>query len=264
MGSLFYKMELKEWDFNNDFLLNTIIIIVMGIVGILIVFQRINYEKVNGQYKDLAKYSEINTGLLEDYRVLNHEHENQLIIIKEMSEKNKKQELKEYLEQLISKKSSLKYQWIRELNNLSFQVLRSFMSYKIMEMEKKKIKINITISKKCKKYKLEKLTTADKDKIYSVIGVFMDNAMEAAEESKKKEVIIDGYEQDGKVCIDIANTYKGKVDPDKIKEYGYTSKGSGHGTGLHIVEKITKTDSLLETKTKIQNQYFIQTIVIKF
>lgn len=262
IGSLFYKIEITNWSLNSEFILNTIIIIAMGIVGILIISQRINYEKVNNQYKDLAKYSEISAGLLEDYRIINHEHKNQLIIIKGMVENKGTKELKEYLDSQIQQKEKIRYKWIQELNNISFQGLRSFMSYKILEMESKKIKMNITISKKCKKYKLDKMTTGEKDKIYSIVGVFMDNAMDAAVESKKKSIIIDGYEQEGRIYLEIANTYKGKIDIEKVKEYGYTSKGSGHGTGLHIVEKITKSSNQLETQTRIQNGYFVQTLII--
>jgi len=263
IGSLFYKIEIKDWNFNSDFLLNAIVIIVMGIVGILIILQRLSYEKVNQQYKDLAKYSEINASLLEDYSVLNHEHKNQLIVIKGMLE-SKSEELEEYVDSLLENKDKIKYTWIRDLNNITFQGLKSFINYKILEMKSRKLKVYVTISKECKKYKIERLTTHEKDQIYSIIGVYLDNAMEAAEESKKKEINITGYIQNKEMYIEIANTYAGEINLDKINNYGYTSKGTGHGTGLYMIEKIVRNSNHFNTKTEIRNGFFIQTLIINF
>ena len=71
------------------------------------------------------------------------------------------------------------------------------------------VKVNVTISKECKEYHMDKLASNDKDKIYSIMGVFLDNAREAAKQSKGKEVVITSYIQDDKMYIEIANTYTG-------------------------------------------------------
>jgi len=230
IGSLFYKIDSISWQLNNSVLLNAIIIIITAYIGITTIIQRLNYEKIDRQYKDLAKYSEINSTLLEEYSMLNHEYKNQLIIIEGMIENNEP-EVREYIKSLITKKSQIKFKWIKELNNISFQGLKSFMNYKILEMVNEKIKVDVTISKECKDYQLGKMSTSDKDKIYSIIGVFLDNAKEASKESEEKEVVITAYVDETAMYIEIANTFEGKINLDKIKNYGYTSKGTGHGTG---------------------------------
>ncbi len=263
MSSLFYKIEMLNWTLNSAFLLDTVIIVIIGAVGILLIVQKLEYDKKNRQYQDLAKYSEINASLLEDYSVLNHEHKNQLIVIKGMLE-SKSDELEGYVDSLLESKDKIKYTWIRDLNNITFQGLKSFINYKILEMKSKKLKVYVTISKECKKYKIERLTSHEKDQIYSIIGVYLDNAMEAAEESKKKEIILTGYIQNKEMYIEIANTYAGEIDLEKINNYGYTSKGTGHGTGLYMIEKIVRNSNHFNTKTEIRNGFFIQTLIINF
>jgi len=61
----------------------------------------------------------------------------------------------------------------------------------------------------------------------------------------------------------IANTYRGKVEIDKISEYGYSSKGKNHGTGLYIVENIIVKNKKFTKETSLMDNYFIQTIKIQ-
>lgn len=262
IGSLFYKIDTIKWELNNVFLLNAVVIVVVSVIGIMTIFQRLNYEKIANQYKDLAKYSEVNATLLEEYSILNHEHKNQLIIIKGMIEEKDKG-LEEYVKKLIDKKEKVKFKWIKELNNISFQGLKSFMNYKILEMKEDKIEVYVTVSKQCKNYKLEKMTTLEKDKLYSIIGVYLDNAKDAAKESKGNKVVIDMYITEEGMVVEIANTFNGTIDLEKINDYGYTSKGTGHGTGLYMIQNIVKDDNKFKTNTKINNEYFIQTLIIK-
>ena len=261
MSSLFHKIKIAQWQLNSTYLLDATIIIIMGIIGIFIVMQRIEYDKKDRQYKDLAKFSETNGTLLEEYSMINHEHRNQLVIIESMIE-NKDKELAKYVRNLIDKKDNIKFKWIRDLNNINFTGLKSFINYKILEMQEEKINVLVTISKECKNYKLEDMSLVEKEKLYSIIGVYLDNAKEASSESKDKEVQINGYVLDDEMYLEIANTYKGEVDIDKINNYGYTSKGAGHGTGLHMIQTLIKDSKTYKTETRIDGRYFIQTLHI--
>ena len=62
--------------------------------------------------------------------------------------------------------------------------------------------------------------------------------------------------------IEVSNTYAGKVEIEKINNYGYTSKGNGHGTGLYIIEQIIKNSSKFQTVTTLKDIYFSQTLII--
>ena len=262
LGSLFYRFEISNRILNSSFVLNTLIIFIMIFVGFMVIAQRLEYDRKSKEYINLAKYSEINSTLLEEYSVLNHEHKNQLIIIKGMIA-DKDKDVEKYVNSLIDKKKNIKFKWIRELNNIKFQGLKSFINYKILEMKTEKIEVTVRVSEACKDIELEKISRNKKEKLYSIMGVYLDNAREAAIISKDKKVSIDTYVIEDKICFEIANTYNDKINLNMINEYGYTSKGTGHGTGLYIIQNMIKNDFSFETITKIEKGFFIQIIKLK-
>lgn len=262
VGAVFYKADYTDWKLTWQLIGNIAIILTMCIIAIVTIYQRVKYEKVNKQYEDLAKFSEINATLVEDYSVLNHEYKNQLIIIKGMIGKKNK-DVHEYIDSLISERKGITSQWIIELNNISFMGLRSFMNHKILEMRSKGLNANVVISKDCKNINLEALPTEVKKSIYSIVGVYLDNAMEAALLSEEKMVAINAYTTNkNQICLEIANTFSGEVELNKINTYGYSSKGTGRGTGLYIVNKLIKEHDCLESNTIIEHGYFIQKLII--
>lgn len=262
LGSMINKIEIIGWTLSFEYLLNTIIIITTVIIGVLVIRQRVNYEKIENQYKNLAKYSKTSASLLEEYSVLNHEYKNQLIIIDGMI-KETDTELKSYVNTLLNKNKNIKFRWIRDLNNITFLGLKSFLNYKIMEICEESIKINVSVSSECKKIKLEELSNDDKDKLYSIIGVFLDNARDASRQSSEKQIIINIFMEKNQMILEFANTYSEKIDINKVNNYGYTTKGTGHGTGLYMVQKIIKFSEIFDIDTIINEKYFIQKLKIK-
>ena len=109
---------------------------------------------------------------------------------------------------------------------------------------------------------MKKLKIKDKGDLYNIIGVFLDNAKEASLESKEKRVAVEMYETDNDLHIIIANTYKGKIDIEKINEYGYSSKGKNRGTGLHLVNKIVERNRLFDRTTSKMDEYFVQELIV--
>ena len=131
-----------------------------------------------------------------------------------------------------------------------------------MEMENKKLNINISVSTDIIKTKLNKLSIKEKDSLYSIMGIYLDNAIQAAENSNNKEITLDIFKDKREVVIIIANTYSGKVDINRIGDYGYTTKGKSHGVGLHIVKKIIEEEPIFSQSRKIIDDYYIQELRI--
>ena len=135
-------------------------------------------------------------------------------------------------------------------------------NYKLVQMESENINPTVTISKDVAKTKLNKLSTKQMDSLYSIVGVYLDNAIEAASKSKKKEVSLDVYKDKKEIVMILANTYKGKINLDKMDEYGYTTKGKNHGVGLHLVRKILEEDTMFKESRKLLDNYYIQELRI--
>lgn len=131
-----------------------------------------------------------------------------------------------------------------------------------MEMERKNLNVNITVSTDLIKSKLNKLTIKEKDALYSIMGVYLDNAIQAAEKSSKQEISLEIFKENKEIVIILANSYSGKIDLEKIDEYGYTTKGKNHGVGLHIVKKIIEKENIFSQVRNVLDDYYIQELRI--
>lgn len=264
LSMLLNKLDIRTWVLNQDFYINIGLILVILFIIVNLVIQNHKNTKFVKKYSELAEYSTINDEVLEDYRVKTHEYKNQLAIIKSMTDPKNK-ELNEYIDNLIEKNKNIKYNWINQVKYIKLPGLKGLLNYKIMEFDSLKISYKIVVSKNLAKEYFDNFTIKNKDDLYSIIGVYLDNAKEAALESDKKEVSIDISKIEKEVIIKIANTYNNdKVDYTKLDEYKYSTKGKNRGIGLYLVQKIVnKNKTLFRIEREINDKYFIQTLFIK-
>lgn len=261
LALLAFRVPVSNWNFNIEFIVTMIILICFCIVGIFMIKQTADIQKTTSMYQQLVEYSDITNELLEDYRVVSHEHKNQLLIIRSMIENNDK-EINDYVDNLLEKRNIIKYQWIGELNHLPLSGLKGLINYKLIEMEKNNINTSISISKDLMKAKLNNLSTKQKDNLYSIMGIYLDNALQAAKNSAKKEVSLEIYKEKKNIIIVLANTYTGTIDLEKIDDYGYTTKGKNHGVGLHIVKRIINDEKIFSQNRNLFEDYYIQELRI--
>lgn len=259
MALLVFRIPVIEWSFNAEFVVTMLTLLSFCIIALLMLRQKAIIKKTNSMYHQLAQYSDITNDVLEEYRIANHEYKNQLLIIRSMINKNNK-ELIDYADSLLEKVENIKYKWIGQLNHLPLSGLKGLINYKILEMESLKLNKSISISNEVSKMRLNKLSLKQKDNLYSIIGVYLDNAIQATKDSKEKEISLEIYKEKMELVIIVANTYKGKIDLDKIDEYGYTTKGKNHGVGLHLVRQIISSDPTFQTKNYLLDNYFVQEV----
>ena len=261
LALLVFKIPVGGWYFNAEFIITMLILLCFCIVALYILKQRSDIGKTTLMYQKVVEYSKTTNKLLEDYRVANHEHKNQLSIIRQMTDKNNKK-LVEYLDNLLDNKNISKYQWISSLNNLPSEGLKGLINYKLIEMENLGIKPIVSISKDISKIKLKELNTKQNDNLYSIAGVYLDNAIEASTKSKEKRINLDIHKEKKDLVIVIANTYKGKIDLNKMDEYGYSTKGKNRGIGLHIVKLILADTNIFSIRRNIIDNYYVQELRI--
>ena len=109
-------------------------------------------------------------------------------------------------------------------------------------------------------------------KIYEftrILGILMDNAIEAASECKDKmiNVTFRKEEKRHRLLMIIENTYLNKeIDIDKIfqKSYSTKSKKTNSGLGLWEIRQILKKNNNLNLFTKKTEEYFIQQFEIYY
>ena len=261
ISMLLFRIPVNKWVLNFDFLATMIILLGFCIIGLYLLKQRSEINQTQFKYQQEIKYARVTSKVLEDYRMINHEHKNQLSIIRGMANKDN-QELIKYIDSLINTRDKIKYKWVGELNYIPLNELISLINYKLIEAEEFKIKTIVTISKNISKIKLEKMSMKEKNHLYSMCGIYLDNAIQAACKSKNKQLNIDIYKEEKDFVIIIANTFKGKIELEKIDEYGYSTKGKNHGVGLHIAKTIMDEDKLFSQSRKILDHYYIQELRI--
>ena len=98
-----------------------------------------------------------------------------------------------------------------------------------------------------------------------MLGILLDNAIEAAKECEYKHMILKIFKDDKRNCIKfrILNTYNNKdVNTDRIFQKGYSTKEGNSGLGLWEVHKYLSKHNNLDLFTSKDENYFSQQLEI--
>ena len=261
IAMLEFNLPVSSWKLSSEFIITMIILLLFSAVGIFLLKQNSTIEETKLKYKQEVKYSKVVSKVTAEYRKANHEHKNELSVIRGMTNKNNKK-LLDYLDVLIEKKNNIKYRWATELSYISLDGLKSLINYKLLEMEELNINITLTISKDISKMGFKNIDIKKEDNLYNIIGIYLDNAMQASAESKEKLVNIDIHKENKSMVIIIGNTYKGNINLNKLGEYGYTTKGKNHGVGLNIVRTILEEENVFKANRKLIDNYYVQELIV--
>lgn len=241
---------------------NIITIIIINNLIIISNETTIQNYYLSKKYQELDLYSTNNDALIANYRSINHENKNQLIIIRSMLEENS-EELDEYINSLIEKETKIPNKRLIDLRYIPIPGIKNFVNHKLNELENLQAIIEIYISKEVSRIQSSQIAIYQLDNFYTIIGVLLDNIIDSIKEQKTKKLVsINVYMEDNVTNIELANTYKNNIDITQLTKFGYTSKGKNHGVGLYLVNKIIQDNKVFELNTKIDNQFFVQHLKI--
>jgi len=254
-------LKLLHQEISIEIVTNTTIILLLNILIIINTEKTMKLYNLTTKYQELKLYSKTNDNLVTDYRSLMHENKNQLLIIKSMLSGNKK-DLEKYIDNLLNNKSAISNRYLNNLRYIPIPGIKNFVNYKLVQLDNIKATIEIYISKELERINPPKIDITNLDNFYTIIGILLDNIIEELKEQEEKLVSINVYMEGNTTNIELANTYRNYIDINKIKMYGYTTKGKEHGVGLYLVNKIIKNNKIFELNTKIDNQLFVQHLKI--
>lgn len=222
--------------------------------------EKTNNNKIIYEYDQLLDYIKTYEQLLDEKSKNQHEYKNQLSVIRMMA-KNKK--TIEYIDSLLENETEENLEVLNKLKYIPKGGLKGLIYYKIETMIKKKLNVFIDVSSELKDPKLWKNCDKNLQIISKILGVYLDNAIEACESSKEKYIIFELFIEDKSIVFKISNTFSNEINMEKIDNEGYTTKGKGKGYGLSLVKDlISKTDCLSQDRT-ISGIYYIQKLYIK-
>lgn len=226
--------------------------------------EKIENENIIKKYDGLLDVMKTYEADIENQRTLIHETRNELMTIRSKAvDKNASKEFIEYMDSVIGDKVSTSMSKYSKFAHLPSNGLKGFFYYKSLEAERRSLNVSVNVSKKIENSFLKDLDTKTYKDLARLIGVYLDNAIDASEKSEDKKLGIEVYLIKDNIKIIITNTFSNEVDLNKMGKERYTTKGKNHGHGLLLVSNIIRDNNRFVAKTKIDNNLYIQELTIK-
>lgn len=245
----------------SNYYVNVLFILAIVVVLTIIIKNEFKYEQINEQNKQMINYVTKYEKIITEQGKANHEFKNQLMVIRGYAQMNSSK-LIEYLDSVVedSNKTHSSY-LISQLNKFPDGGIKGLLYYKLSLMDDFKIKYDINVETGVKT-KLNSLGTNIYKNITKILGVLLDNAIDASKQAKNKKIVISVIKEKSNVIFKIYNTYKGKIDISKIGT-GHTTKGKGHGYGLRLVKDIIENNKGFKMENELDNEYYVCMLSVK-
>ena len=242
-------------------------IIVISILVSVIYFTVTIYSLIRSNKFEIAKqnietlqlYNKTLTTMHDNIRAFKHDFNNILQAIGGYIELGDIESLKKYYNDLI--KDSYTIATLETLNpeSISNPSIYSILVSKYYKADSKNINFNFEI---CIDLNSLNISTYE---LTRMLGIFLDNSIEAAEECDEKIINIRFYDQinRNRQLVIIENTYANKdINTIKIFEKSYTTKENNTGLGVWEVNKILNKHDNLSLFTTKNDNFFIQQLEI--
>lgn len=259
----FYKFAIA-YELNKSVIAYLIAMFAFIILLFSLFKEKLDNEIVLKKYDELLDIMKNYESDIEEQRTLIHETKNELMTIKcKINDKEKESTIIEYIDSILGDKVSSNMSKYSKFKYLPSNGLKGFFYYKFIEAERKGITVSINISKKIENSFLKNLDTKHFKELVRVIGVYLDNAIEASLKSEDKKLGIEVYLINDCAKIIISNTFESDINFDKVGKERYSTKGKNRGHGLLLVKKILHENDLFEAQNTITDKLYIQQLKVK-
>lgn len=220
------------------------------------VLNKLYIEKNEKHY--IERYNQIIEESLNNMRTFKHDHKNIVLAIGGFLDTNDIEGLKKYFYENIDNNQYIDDKILYGLNNIKNSPVKGLIYAKILRAISKGINLNIHIEDS-----IDNFIIKDVD-ICRILGIVIDNAIEASIESNQKILTIVILSDESEISIIVSNSFKDKPITYKIFEKGYSTKGENRGLGLSIVRELNeKKYPNMDISTKIEKNLFYMEIILK-
>lgn len=235
----------------------------MFIISVMVfkVFQkRQQMEDEKQQYQNIQEYSTQIERMYTNLREFKHDYVNILTALSGYLEEDDYEGLRMYFNEYIlpsSEKLNKEDYRLNQLANIKDLALKGLISSKLIYAHEMQIDVFIDIMDVIEDINMN---TIDLSRI---MGIFLDNAIEAAFETEEPEIKFNMVKEDKCVAIILMNTFVNYNIPlGKLEQENVSTKGENRGLGLFNVRKILAGYENVYKTTEISNGYFIQKLEI--
>lgn len=257
--TIIFSVLGNTYDVTSETIISLITVGIFIILFILYSKEQEEYNNLIVRYDQLLNYVTQFEAWIDNQEMSKHEYKNDLAMLQT---KVKDKEVKKFIENKLTKKLIVEDDWIKQLKSMPDGGMKGLLYYKIILAKNNKVNLKIDVSNSIKK-KFSDIKKKDYKIICQLFGIYLDNALEGSINSKKKSMSVEIYELQNELNIVISNSFKGKINLSKLNEKGYTTKGNGHGKGLHFAEELLKLSDNIEANHIICNDFYIQRLKIK-
>ena len=252
-----------KWNAIYVLIINTGLFMLFIFVALKFAKTKNSFDEISSKYETSITSFREYEAMIDKYRIYNHENKNELQTLRNLISKKNTKALK-YIDEIINDKIKDNEKIMYKTSKIPEGGLRATIYSKLCVMDELGIKYSLDIAKDIRTVDLINMKEDIVLNICKILGVFLDNAIEAVKDLKTKHIGIEIYLMDGDLCVDITNNYEGKLDMNKIGSSKYTTKGGNHGYGLSLVNQIISDyPDVFENEKSITKNTFTQKIKIK-
>ena len=200
-----------------------------------------NYEKEKKvtqklkEYENLQDYTKKIEELYMELRTFKHDYFNVIASLQSYIDSENMEGLKKYFETSIlpaGEKLDHKGSILGALSYIKVEEIKGLVYTKLFYAMQKELQIELDIKESIERMDMDILD------LTRVLGIFLDNAIEAAEESELKTLYLGFAKREDSVLIVVQNACKSEtIDLKKIYQLGVSTKGLNRGVGLYQVQK---------------------------
>ena len=252
-----------KWNAIYVLIINTGLFMLFIFVALKFAKTKNSFDEISSKYETSITSLREYEAMIDKYRIYNHENKNELQTLRNLISKKNTKALK-YIDSILDNKIKDNEKIMYKTSKIPEGGLRATIYAKLCTMDELGIKYSLDIAKDIRTVDLINMKEDIVLNICKILGVFLDNAIEAVKDLKTKHIGIEIYLMDGDLCVDITNNYEGKLDMNKIGSSKYTTKGGNHGYGLSLVNQIISDyPDRFENEKSITKNTFTQKIKIK-
>ncbi|HEL1564574.1 TPA: GHKL domain-containing protein [Streptococcus suis] len=230
----------------------------------------LNYQKKEKQEKeiqelkdkqlaDLGRYSRHVESLYKEIRSFRHDYTNILVSLNEAIKEGDIVAIRTIYSEVIADSDRKFYDGkydIARLSNIQNPAVKSLLSSKMLEAQKKGIAISVEVDAEIEPPALELI------EFITILSILLDNAIDAAEQCTNGNIVFAYFQEyDRKIVVVENTTVEDKVLTSHIFEYGHSTKGDNRGIGLANVKAILDNYPKFSISTNSSNHRFVQELV---
>lgn len=259
---LFITFNKYNMQSSLEYYISIVFVVFVVVSFVYVIYNKFQKQAIEEKYNESMEYVLRYEKIINEQGKKNHEYNNQLMVIKGYI--NNPERLSEYLDEVIGEHKTGQNYTVKQLGFLPDGGVKGLLYHKLSKMEDNNIKYYLYVDQNLKDKDIESFDLKTYRDLTKLLGVFLDNAIDAALKSEEKEIEVELKDKDDCLLLTISNTYDKNTDINKVGKSGFTTKGAGHGFGLSIVKDIAKTNSEIETFSSKESDKFIQTAMIYF